>query len=105
MRRCGGDGTITLETARDALEMIQVDSMGLDHIDHKMLDSIIRNFRGGPVGLETIAATIGEESQTIEDVYEPYLLQIGFLQRTPRGRMVTEQAYRHMGIPYPKKQD
>lgn len=100
-----GDGTITLDTARDALEMIQVDSMGLDHIDHKMLESIIRNFRGGPVGLETIAATIGEEAQTIEDVYEPYLLQIGFLQRTPRGRMVTEQAYRHMGIPYPKKQD
>lgn len=100
-----GDGTITLDTARDALEMIQVDSMGLDHIDHKMLESIIRNFRGGPVGLETIAATIGEEAQTIEDVYEPYLLQIGFLQRTPRGRMATEQAYRHMGIPYPKKQD
>lgn len=100
-----GDGTITLDTARDALEMIQVDSMGLDHIDHKMLESIIRNFRGGPVGLETIAATIGEEAQTIEDVYEPYLLQIGFLQRTPRGRMVTEQAYRHMGIPYPKKHD
>jgi len=98
-----GDGTITLDISREALELIQIDPLGLDSIDHKMLDSIIRHFRGGPVGLDTIAATIGEEGQTIEDVYEPYLLQIGFLQRTPRGRMVTELAYRHLGIPYPRK--
>ena len=73
----------------DALELLQVDRLGLDHIDHKLLKGIIEKFRGGPVGLETIAATIGEEAHTIEDVYEPYLLQIGFLQRTPRGRIVT----------------
>lgn len=96
-----GDGTITVEIAREALEMIQIDPLGLDSIDHKMLKSIIHHFRGGPVGLDTIAATIGEESQTIEDVYEPYLLQIGFLQRSPRGRMVTRQAYEHLGVPYP----
>ena len=70
----------------------------MDHIDHKLLRGIIEKFRGGPVGLETIASTIGEESHTIEDVYEPYLLQIGFLQRTPRGRIVTELAYRHLGL-------
>lgn len=78
-----GDGVITGEAARDALDRIQVDKMGLDQIDHKLLLSIIENFRGGPVGLETIAATIGEEAHTVEDVYEPYLMQIGFLQRTP----------------------
>ncbi len=97
-----GDGIVTLEIARKALEMMQVDALGLDFIDHKMLRAIITNFRGGPVGLDTIAATIGEESQTIEDVYEPYLLQIGFLQRTPRGRMVTAAAYRHLGMTPPK---
>jgi Holliday junction DNA helicase RuvB len=74
-------------------------------IDHKMLHAIIRSFKGGPVGLDTIAATIGEESQTIEDVYEPYLLQIGFLQRTPRGRTVTPLAYRHLGLPVPHESD
>src|SRR5690606_37641852 len=84
-----GDGVITPELAKESLTRIQVDDLGLDAIDHKMLKAIIQHFRGGPVGLDTIAATIGEESQTIEDVYEPYLLQIGFLQRTPRGRMVT----------------
>lgn len=94
-----GDGVITRSLADTALEMIQVDKLGLDSIDHKMLRSIITGFKGGPVGLDTIAASIGEESQTIEDVYEPYLLQIGFLQRTPRGRMVTPEAYRHLGIP------
>jgi Holliday junction DNA helicase RuvB len=97
-----GDGIITLDIARMALQLIQVDDLGLDQIDHKMLRAIIASFKGGPVGLDTIAATIGEESQTIEDVYEPYLLQIGFLQRTPRGRMVTPLAYRHLGIPEPK---
>ncbi|WP_127589019.1 Holliday junction branch migration DNA helicase RuvB [Paenibacillus koleovorans] len=96
-----GDGVITLDIARQALKLIRVDDLGLDEIDHKMLRAVIMNFRGGPVGLDTIAATIGEESQTIEDVYEPYLLQIGFLQRTPRGRMVTPQAYRHLGLPLP----
>lgn len=84
--------------------MLQVDPRGLDSIDHKMLHSMITAFRGGPVGLDTIAATIGEESQTIEDVYEPYLLQIGFLQRTPRGRMVTPAAYHHLGLPLPPEQ-
>jgi Holliday junction DNA helicase RuvB len=93
-----GDGIITAELAQEALSLLQIDSLGLDHIDHKMLEAIIRHFDGGPVGLETIAATIGEESQTIEDVYEPYLLQIGFLERTPRGRKVTASAYRHLGI-------
>ncbi|WP_017728634.1 Holliday junction branch migration DNA helicase RuvB [Halalkalibacterium ligniniphilum] len=90
-----GDGKITLALAINALERLQVDKLGLDHIDHKLIKGIIEKFRGGPVGLDTIAATIGEEAETIEDVYEPYLLQIGFLQRTPRGRMVTPMAYEH----------
>jgi Holliday junction DNA helicase RuvB len=97
-----GDGIITVEVARDALERIQVDLMGLDNVDHKMLRSMIQNYSGRPVGLDTIAASIGEESQTIEDVYEPYLMQIGFLQRTPRGRIVTAAAYRHLGLPVPE---
>ncbi|EFM09326.1 Holliday junction branch migration DNA helicase RuvB [Paenibacillus sp. MMS18-CY102] len=96
-----GDGIITHELARYALELLRVDPMGLDAIDHKMLRAMIESFRGGPVGLDTIAATIGEESQTIEDVYEPYLMQVGLLQRTPRGRIATPQAYRHLGIPVP----
>ncbi|KAA9007771.1 Holliday junction branch migration DNA helicase RuvB [Paenibacillus spiritus] len=98
-----GDGIITPEVAGEALKMLQVDPRGLDSIDHKMLYSMITSFRGGPVGLDTIAATIGEESQTIEDVYEPYLLQIGFLQRTPRGRIVTPAAYQHLGLPMPEQ--
>ena len=93
-----GNGKIDEQIAESALELLQVDRLGLDHIDHKLLSGMIEKFRGGPVGLETIAATIGEESQTIEDVYEPYLLQMGFLQRTPRGRLVTELAYRHLGF-------
>ncbi|WNF37599.1 Holliday junction branch migration DNA helicase RuvB [Bacillaceae bacterium IKA-2] len=97
-----GSGQITLEVAIDALEKLQVDRLGLDHIDHKLLKAIIEKYRGGPVGLDTIAATIGEESHTIEDVYEPYLLQIGFLQRTPRGRMVTNQVYEHFQLEIPK---
>ncbi|OEF97613.1 Holliday junction branch migration DNA helicase RuvB [Desulfuribacillus alkaliarsenatis] len=97
-----GEGIITLEIAQLALQMIQVDAIGLDHVDHRLLKTIITKFAGGPVGLDTIAATIGEESDTIEDVYEPYLLQIGFLQRTPRGRVVTPQAYEHFGIPMPE---
>lgn len=96
-----GDGAIDLTLAQEALEQLQVDRLGLDHIDHKLLMGIIEKFRGGPVGLETIAATIGEEATTIEDVYEPYLLQIGFLQRTPRGRVVTDLVYRHFGMEVP----
>lgn len=98
-----GDGMVTPEITREALQRLQVDPMGLDLIDHKMLRAMIMSFRGGPVGVDTIAATIGEESQTIEDVYEPYLLQIGFLQRTQRGRMVTPAAYDHLGLPMPEK--
>ncbi|WLR53278.1 Holliday junction branch migration DNA helicase RuvB [Bacillus tianshenii] len=96
-----GDGSITAALAVDALEKLQVDRLGLDHIDHKLLLSMIEKFRGGPVGVDTIAASIGEESDTIEDVYEPYLMQIGFLQRTPRGRMVTAQVYEHFQMEVP----
>ncbi|AOY17726.1 Holliday junction DNA helicase RuvB [Bacillus sp. ABP14] len=97
-----GNGTVMMEITQMALELLQVDKLGLDHIDHKLLLGIIEKFRGGPVGLETVSATIGEESHTIEDVYEPYLLQIGFLQRTPRGRIVTPLAYEHFGMEMPK---
>ncbi|BDC55742.1 Holliday junction ATP-dependent DNA helicase RuvB [Bacillus altitudinis] len=96
-----GNHAITQDIAEDALERLQVDRLGLDHIDHKLLLSMIEKFRGGPVGLDTISATIGEESHTIEDVYEPYLLQIGFLQRTPRGRVVTREAYEHFHMEVP----
>lgn len=96
-----GNGAVDVSQAKEALELLQVDRLGLDHIDHKLLIGIIEKFRGGPVGLETIAATIGEEAHTIEDVYEPYLLQIGFLQRTPRGRVVTQEVYRHFQIEVP----
>jgi Holliday junction DNA helicase RuvB len=98
-----GNGEIDIALARESLELLQVDKLGLDHIDHKLLRGIIERFRGGPVGLDTIAASIGEESETIEDVYEPYLLQIGFLQRTPRGRVVTDLVYRHFGMEPPKQ--
>ena len=93
-----GDGIITREIADMALQALEIDELGLDSIDRRMLESIIRNFGGGPVGLETLAATIGEEAITLEDVYEPYLLQIGFLSRTPRGRTVTPNAYHHLGL-------
>ncbi len=93
-----GDGVVNREVADMALQALEIDDLGLDAIDRRMLESIIRNFGGGPVGLETLAATIGEESVTLEDVYEPYLLQIGFLSRTPRGRMVTPNAYQHLGL-------
>lgn len=93
-----GESEISFESTRQALDMLQVDDAGLDHIDHKLLKGIIDGFNGGPVGLDTIAATIREEPQTIEDVYEPYLLQIGFIQRTPRGRVVTPKAYEHFGL-------
>ncbi|MDZ5712339.1 Holliday junction branch migration DNA helicase RuvB [Jeotgalibacillus haloalkalitolerans] len=97
-----GEGDITLPIARASLELLQVDQLGLDHIDHKLLRGIIERFRGGPVGLDTIAASIGEESSTIEDVYEPYLLQIGFLQRTPRGRIATPLVYEHFNLEVPE---
>ena len=94
------DGVITKEAADMALQRLDVDHLGLDAIDRRMLTAIIRNYNGGPVGLETLAATIGEEAVTLEDVYEPYLMQLGFLTRTPRGRCVTLPAYEHLGIPY-----
>ncbi|MFS0751324.1 Holliday junction branch migration DNA helicase RuvB [Oceanobacillus sp. 1P07AA] len=93
-----GEEEISLESTKEALQMLQVDDAGLDHVDHKLLKGIIEGFHGGPVGLDTIAATIGEESQTIEEVYEPFLLQLGFIQRTPRGRVITSKAYDHLGI-------
>lgn len=96
-----GDGLITVSLAREALERLQVDRLGLDQVDHKLLRAIIDHFKGGPVGIDTIAAMIGEEGDTVEDVYEPYLMQIGFLQRTPRGRMVTPAAFQHLGQPLP----
>ncbi|WP_203246809.1 Holliday junction branch migration DNA helicase RuvB [Sporosarcina beigongshangi] len=98
-----GNGNITETTAQQALEMLQVDSHGLDHIDHKLITGMIERFRGGPVGIDTISASIGEESVTIEDVYEPYLLQIGFIQRTPRGRVATRLAYDHFGYIVPEQ--
>ncbi len=98
-----GDGVISHFLSQDALERLQVDPLGLDHIDHKLIVTMIERFRGGPVGLDTIAASVGEESTTIEDVYEPYLMQIGFIQRTPRGRIVTALAYSHFG--YEKTQE
>ena len=95
-----GSGKVDQATADMALSALEIDRLGLDGVDRRMLESIIVNFRGGPVGLDTLAATIGEEAVTLEDVYEPYLLQIGFLNRTPRGRCVTQKAYEHLGIPF-----
>ena len=94
------DGDINLDVARLALNKLEIDDLGLDNTDKKILEAIIYNYRGGPVGIDTLTATIGEESGTIEDVYEPYLLQIGFISRTPRGRMATRRAYEHLGIEY-----
>ncbi|MBE6008453.1 MAG: Holliday junction branch migration DNA helicase RuvB [Lachnospiraceae bacterium] len=94
------DGVITLEVARHALDMLEVDKMGLDPIDRKMILTMIEKFGGRPVGVDTIAVAIGEESETIEDVYEPYLIQLGYIQRTPRGRVVTKLGYDHFGIEY-----
>ncbi len=94
------EGKITVEAADDALKNMEVDHLGLDLTDHRLLTAMIRNFGGGPVGLDTLAATIGEEPSTIEDVYEPYLLQLGFITRTPRGRMASREAFEHLNIPY-----
>ena len=98
-----GDGTITKKLALEALARLEIDNLGLDDLDHRVLRTIIEKYSGGPVGLDTIAASISEEADTIMDVYEPYLLQLGFLDRTPRGRVATPHAYEHLGIPYNKK--
>ena len=95
-----GNGNIDEKTADMALSMLEIDRIGLDRTDKNMIMTMIEAFGGGPVGLETLAATTGEDSNTIEDVYEPYLMQLGFIQRTPRGRMVTRLGYAHFGIPY-----
>jgi Holliday junction DNA helicase RuvB len=94
-----GDGTVTKEMTDLALKMLDIDELGLDNTDRRMLEAIIRFYDGGPVGLDTLSVTIGEEAVTLEDVYEPYLIQIGFINRTPRGRCVTRLAYEHLGIP------
>jgi Holliday junction DNA helicase RuvB len=96
------DGVITKELSLEGLLKIEVDSVGLDNVDHKLLHTIIGKFDGGPVGLDTIAASISEDADTIMDIYEPYLLQLGFLERTPRGRVATKLAYEHLGLPYKK---
>lgn len=97
------DGNINLKVAKHALNKLEIDEIGLDNIDRKILETMILTYRGKPVGLETLAATIGEEVDTLEDVYEPYLIQIGYITRTPRGRMATYLAYQHMGIEYKEK--
>ena len=98
-----GDGDITLKLAKTALNKLEIDELGLDDIDRKILETIIIKYNGGPVGLETLATTVGEEVETIEDVYEPYLMQIGFISRTPRGRVALQPAYRHIGIEFKNK--
>ena len=96
------DGVITEEVAKFALDLLDIDKVGLDQTDRKMLLTMIEKFGGGPVGLDTLAASINEESETIEDVYEPYLLQLGYIQRTPRGRVVTRLGYAHFGMTPPE---
>lgn len=94
------DGVINKEIAHEGLKMLEIDELGMDKVDRKIIMTMIENFAGGPVGLDTIAASTGEESTTIEDVYEPYLMQMGFINRTPRGRVVTKKAYDHFDLPY-----
>mgnify|MGYP000022855114 CR=1 FL=1 len=94
------EGVVSSEIAKTALDRLRVDHLGLDAVDHKYLKGIIERFKGGPVGLEAIASSIGEEPMTLEDVYEPYLLQIGFIARTPKGRVVLPAAYEHLGYDY-----
>ncbi|MEM7344881.1 MAG: Holliday junction DNA helicase RuvB C-terminal domain-containing protein, partial [Chloroflexota bacterium] len=98
-----GNGVITKESAEAALTLLNIDPLGLDDLDRKVLSAIVEKFGGGPVGLETIAASIGAESSTVMDVVEPYLLQLGFVARTPRGRVATPHAYKHLGIDVPEK--
>ena len=100
-----GDGILTLENARESLNILEIDELGLDNTDRTMLSVMIERFGGGPVGLDTLAATTGEDAATIEDVYEPYLLQLGFIMRTPRGRICTQAAYDHMNLPMPRPAD
>ncbi|MBI3742128.1 MAG: Holliday junction branch migration DNA helicase RuvB, partial [Chloroflexi bacterium] len=99
------DGAITAPVAHESLAMLQVDELGLDEVDRKVLTTIIQKYNGGPVGLETIAASISEEADTIMDVYEPYLLQLGFLDRTPRGRVATRGAYEHLGLKFSERNE
>ena len=98
------EGIITRQVAMDSMDLMEIDELGLDDIDRRVLHAIIDKFAGGPVGLETIAASISEEADTIMDVYEPFLLQLGFIERTPRGRMATARAYQHLGIEMPRSQ-
>lgn len=98
-----GDGSITQDILQKALDMLEVDPMGLDSSDRRLLSTIIEKFSGGPVGIETIASALSEDIGTVEEVLEPYLMQLGFLKRTPRGRVATNQAFKHLGIPFPKK--
>ena len=100
-----GDGVIDKDLAKKSLDRMEIDRLGLDSVDRRLLSAIITSFNGGPVGLETLAALTGEETVTIEDVYEPFLLQLGFINRTPRGRCVTKAAYDHLGIPFPTAAD
>ena len=97
---CGG--VITRDAARESLDLLAIDRLGLDRVDRTMLETMIRKFGGGPVGLDTLSATTGEDAVTVEDVYEPYLMQLGFIMRTPRGRVATAAAYEHLGIPVPE---
>ena len=97
-----GDGVITKQMAREALTLLDVDDLGLDRVDRTILTTMMKKFDGRPVGLDTLAATTGEDSVTIEDVVEPYLMQLGFIMRTPRGRICTQAAYDHMKIPMPQ---
>ena len=97
-----GSESVTLEAARWGLDQMEVDAFGLDHLDRQLLTTIIDMYDGGPVGLKALAASLGEDRGTLEDIHEPYLLQIGLLQRTPRGRTVTSRAYRHLGLPEPR---
>ena len=97
-----GEGAITAELAVEALEMLEIDALGLDDVDRLILRSIVEKFDGGPVGIDTLAAATSEETDTIMDVYEPYLIQLGFLQRTPRGRIATKRAYEHLGLVVPE---
>jgi Holliday junction DNA helicase RuvB len=99
------DGHITAEVARQALDLLAVDALGLDEADRRVLQTLIVKFEGGPVGIETIAAALSEEADTVMDVYEPYLMQLGFLERTPRGRLATRRAYEHLGLPSPDRRD
>ena len=98
-----GDGHIDLNAAQNGLDLLEVDRLGLDNMDRELLLCIIQKFDGGPVGLDNLAASTGEESGTIEDVYEPYLLQLGFIKRTPKGRMASRLAYEHLGLVFPEK--